>query len=237
MRELYLLPDLQPGIAAPPTPVYLATVGSVTGSKRCRVSDCALTRLVKRACKARSRRVGAADARVRVAGSALARPLLPAGVCTHTHTRHGPGPQVWRAFAECVNQARHHLRGGQVCCRKMPLHSAAPATRDHREQDICVRVICDLLSDARPPPPSPTSPRRHRDERQARKRRNGSEGWRKIKWADKVWASEKRNKMVKWIDCDRRGGKNKVRGRRVRRVMLLIEERKMHSFVSCYHRT
>lgn len=136
MRELHLLPRLQPGI-----------VEVETRSRRCWVSDCvdhkAGLELLTHASVSPGRRWRLlyflqVFARTRGAGH------VP---------RYGGHARNAAADSGGINQARHHLRGGQVCGGKMLLHSAAPATRDHRERDICVRVMCDLLSDARPPPP------------------------------------------------------------------------------------
>lgn len=41
---------------------------------------------------------------------------------------------------------------GRYADGKMLLHSAKQTTRDDQEEDICVRVVCDLLSDTPTPP-------------------------------------------------------------------------------------
>lgn len=159
MRELHLLPRLQPGI-----------VEVETRSRRCWVSDCVdhkagLTGSQCDDCGNRPTRPSRAELELLTHASVSPgrrwRLLYFLQVFARTRgaghvPRYGGHARNAAADSGGINQARHHLRGGQVCGGKMLLHSAAPATRDHRELDICVRVMCDLLSDARPPPPTAT---------------------------------------------------------------------------------
>lgn len=88
---------------------------------------------------------------------------------------------------------------GQVCLWKMLVRAANQKTREH--QVHAGNLLTERLSSASFPWRQKTW--WHQDERQARKRRNGAENWRKIKWKDKVGASEEK-KTGGWIDCDRR---------------------------------
>lgn len=70
----------------------------------------------------------------------------------------GPRLQVWRACAECGHgQERRHPSGASAADRYAAEESAAILPQWPRvtiaERDICVCVICDLLTQARPRPP------------------------------------------------------------------------------------